>query len=84
MADAVALGLFAVGYPTAIVVIVRWVPVVRERRTTWFVAHEAAVGAIVAGQALRGRTSGVVINGAWGIVAAAWYWLGGRRRKVQR
>ena len=75
-----ALVLFIVGYPVAIGVIARWIPVVRQRRTPWFVAHQAAVGAIVAGHALRGRTSGVIINGAWWVVAALWYWLGGRRR----
>ena len=45
--------LFAFGYPTSIVVISRWLPVVRERRTAWFVAHEVAVAAIVAGWALK-------------------------------
>jgi hypothetical protein len=68
--------LFAFGYPTAIVVIVRFVPVVRERRIRWFVLHELGVAAIVAGQALMGSTQGVIINGAWGVVAAAWYALG--------
>jgi hypothetical protein len=76
----VAIALFVIGYPVAIAVIARWVPVVREQRTAWFVAHEAAVGAIVAGHALRDNGSGVVINGAWGVIAALWYWVGGRRR----
>ena len=71
--DAAAVALFVVGYPAAIVVIARWVPVVRERRTKWFVIHQAAVAAIVAGQALKGNTSGVAINGAWFVVAALWY-----------
>src|SRR5438874_2451166 len=62
--NAVALALFAIGYPVAIVVIIRWLPVVRERRLPWFAAHEAAVSAIVVGQALRMRTRGVIINGA--------------------
>ncbi len=73
------LTLFAVGYPTAITVIVRWLPVVRERRTTWFVAHELAVAAIVAGWALKGDSRAVVINGSWLVVAAAWYGAAGRR-----
>lgn len=67
--------LFVVGYPVAVVVIARWVPVVRERRVRWFVAHEAAVAAIVAGWVIRDRPSAVVVNGAWLVVAAAWYLL---------
>jgi len=68
-----------VGYPTAITVIARWLPVVRERRTTWFVAHELAVAAIVAGWALKHDTSAVAINGSWLVVAAVWYGAAGRR-----
>lgn len=68
--------LFAFGYPVAIAVIIRFVPVVRERRTNWFVWHELAVAAIVAGQAIRGEVPGIVVNGAWGVVAAAWYAAG--------
>lgn len=76
MKTALEILLFAFGYPTAIVVIVRFVPVVRERRTRWFVLHELGVAAIVAGQALVGSTQGVLVNGAWGVVAALWYVLG--------
>ena len=68
--------LFAFGYPAAIIVIIRFVPVVRERRIRWFVVHELGVTAIVAGQALAENPRGVIINGAWGIVAAIWYALG--------
>ena len=68
--------LFAFGYPAAIIVIFRFVPVVRERRTRWFVIHELGVAAIVAGQALMDNPQGVVINGSWGVVAALWYALG--------
>lgn len=77
----VAFLLHLVGYPTAVVVIARWIPVVRQRRLRWFVAHEAAVAAIVTGWAIVGRRQGVVINGAWGLIAAAWYALGGRRTR---
>ena len=83
MRNAIALVLFAIGYPVAIVVIIRWLPVVRERRLPWFAAHEAAVSAIVVGQALRMRTRGVIINGAWLVIAALWWVLRpgvGRRR----
>jgi hypothetical protein len=71
--DSAAVGLFVVGYPTAIVVIARWIPVVRQRRLKWFLIHQAGVAAIVAGHALKDNTQGVVINGAWFVVAAAWY-----------
>ncbi len=66
----IRLVLHAVGYPVAIVVIARLVPVFRERRTRWFVAEEAATAAIVAGWAIEGRTPGVVINATWGLTLA--------------
>ncbi len=65
--------LFAFGYPVAIVVIVRWLPVVRERRIRWFALHQLAVAAIVAGHAIRERGTAVAINGAWFVIAAVWY-----------
>ncbi|MEO7836623.1 MAG: hypothetical protein ABIS21_03150 [Acidimicrobiales bacterium] len=65
--------LLAVGYPTSILVLTRMVRVVRERRVGWFVAHQAGVSALVAGWALKGRLGGVIINGAWLIVAMAWW-----------
>ena len=68
--------LWAFGYPVAIVVIFRYVPVVRERRIRWFVLHELAVGAICAGHALASNGQGVIVNGSWGVVAAIWYALG--------
>ena len=81
MSSAAVIVLFAVGYPVSITVIVRWIPVVRERRIRWFVAHELAVAAIVAGWALSGDLGAVAINATWLVVAAAWYELGGRRRR---
>ena len=81
MRNAIAIALFVVGYPVAIVVIARWLPVVRERRSRWFAAHEAAVAAIVIGHALRSRTRSVIINGTWLVIAALWYVLGPRLRK---
>jgi hypothetical protein len=38
------------------------------------------VGVIVLGWATLGRWSAVAINGAWFVVAAIWYTLGGRRK----
>lgn len=74
-----ATALHILGYPIAIAVIVRFVPVVRERRTRWFLAHQAGVAAIVAGWLLRGDTRGAAVNGTWFVIAAAWYAIGGRR-----
>ena len=79
-ADAVATALFVVGYPTSIVVILRFVPVVRERRMKWLVAHDLAVAAIVGGWALKGDRRAVVVNASWLVAANVWYALGGRRR----
>ena len=80
MTDATSTALFAVGYPVSLVVIARWIPVVRERRWKWFVAHEVAVAAIVAGWALKSDTRAVTINGTWLGVAAVWYLSSARRR----
>lgn len=82
--DPLQIALFAFGYPTAIVVIVRWIPVVRGRRTKWFVAHELAVACIVAGWALHDSLRSVLVNGSWLVIAAAWYGLGGRRKQLAR
>ena len=81
MSDTASTALFAVGYPVSIVVIARWIPVVRERRWKWFVAHEAAVAAIVAGWVLKSDTRAVIINGTWLGIAAAWYLSSGKRRE---
>jgi hypothetical protein len=78
--DAAATALFAFGYPTSIVVILRFVPVVRERRMKWLVAHDLAVAAIVVGWALKGDRRAVAINASWLVAANVWYALGGRRR----
>ena len=74
------IALFTFGYPVSIVVIARFVPVVRERRTRWFAWHQGAVAAILIGFAIRARWSAVAINGSWFVVAAIWYGLGGRPR----
>jgi hypothetical protein len=81
-ADGASIPLFAFGYPVSIAVIVRFVPVVRERRTKWLVAHDAAVAAIVAGWALRGDWRAVAINSSWLVTANVWYVLGGRRARA--
>jgi hypothetical protein len=78
--DATATVLFAFGYPISIAVILRFVPVVRERRLKWLIAHDLAVTAIVAGWALKGDRRAVAINASWLVAASVWYALGGRRR----
>ncbi len=72
--------LFIFGYPTSIAVLTRWIPVVREQRTRWFIAHELAVAAIVAGWVLRRDTQAVTINASWLVVGTAWYLAAGRRK----
>ena len=76
---ALIVTLFVFGYPVSIAVIVRWIPVVREQRTRWFVWHQLAVTAIVLGWLLRHRWGAVAINGSWLLVATVWY-LRGRSR----
>lgn len=67
-----SLPLFVVGYPVSLVVIARFVPVVRERRSRWFAAHAAAVLAIILGWALR-RPVAMVPNVVWLVASAIWY-----------
>ncbi len=76
-----AVVLFVLGYPVAIAVIYRWIPVVRERRVKWFVAHTLAVAAIVAGHAIEDRAGGVAINAAWLVASVLWYALASRKAK---
>jgi len=76
--DATATVLFAFGYPISIAVILRFVPVVRERRLKWLIAHDLAVTAIVAGWALKGDRRAVAINASWFVAANVWYALGAR------
>jgi len=76
---AVAGALRLVGYPAALVVIVRWIPVVRRRLLRLFLLHQAGMAAIVAGWALVPRWVGVAGNGAWFVIAGGWYLRSGRR-----
>ncbi|HET7486421.1 MAG TPA: hypothetical protein VFJ85_00730 [Acidimicrobiales bacterium] len=75
--DSPEVVLFAVGYPAAVAVIARWVPVVRERRWKWLAVHHAGVAAIVAGWLLR-RPPAAIPNAAWLVVSSVWYAAGGR------
>jgi len=82
-AETAAIPFLVVGYPVSVAVISRWVPVVRERRTTWLVAHHAAVMAIILGWSVR-RPAAVPPNALWLVVSTLWYWAGGRRPGVSR
>jgi hypothetical protein len=73
--------LFAFGYPVSIAVIARFVPVVRERRLRWLVAHHVAVVCIVLGWALDSNWQAVIINSSWLATSTIWYVLGGRRHR---
>jgi hypothetical protein len=83
-AGRIATALHVIGYPTAIAVLTRFVPVVRDRRLRWFVAHQAGVAAIVGGWLVRGNTPAAVVNGSWLVSATAWYVLAGRRGRGRR
>ncbi len=74
-----SLGLFAVGYPVSVVVITRFVPVVRQRRVRWFAAHQLGVAAIVTGWVVERQWPAVAFNGAWLVAATAWWVAAGRR-----
>lgn len=71
--------LFGLGYPVAIGVITRFVPVVRQRRGRWLAAHHGAMVAIVAGWALRGEVAPAVFNASWLAASSLWYLKGGDR-----
>ena len=83
-ADTVATALHVAGYPTAVVVLTRFVPVVRDRRLRWFLAHQAGVAAIMGGWLLRHNTPAAVVNGSWLLSATVWYARGGRPRRARR
>lgn len=77
--DIVRFVLFAFGYPASIAVIVRWVPVVREQRSSWYAVHQLAVVAIIVGWAISRDWGSVAVNATWLVVATAWY--GSRRQR---
>ncbi len=81
-ADArVGVVLLAVGYAAALAVLVRLLPVLRERRRRWFAVLASGLSCLVVGWLLLGRPVPAAVNGA-GLVAvtAAWLWTGRRRR----
>ncbi len=70
--------LLIIGYPVALLVIARWIPVVRQRRRTWFLAHFAAVTAIIVGWSIR-RPIATLPNLAWLVISTLWYRFGAPR-----
>lgn len=71
--------LFVVGYPLSIAMLTRWVPIVREQRARWLVAHHVGVVCIVAGWAAKGDPAAIAVNSVWLASSTAWYVIGGRR-----
>jgi hypothetical protein len=78
MSNRLALPLFIVGYPVSVAAIARWKPLMRDRKTGLFLAHQAAVAAIVAGWAVKHEIGPVLVNGAWLVTAAVWWVVAGR------
>ena len=80
--DAAEIALFGAGYPAAVAVIARFVPVVRERRWRWLAVHHLGMAAIIAGYVSKRTPAGIVVNSAWLVVSTIWYTLGRRDRAV--
>jgi hypothetical protein len=58
-------------------VLLRARPVLRERRTWWFVGLEVGTLAVAAALAIRGRFVGAAVNVALGAgFAVVWWWTG--------
>ena len=76
--------LLALGYPAAVVVITRFVPVVRERRLRWLAVHHAGMAAIIGGYVVRGTPTAAAVNAVWLAASTAWYAAGGRRSAQHR
>ena len=76
--------LFGVGYPVAVGVIARFVPVVRLRRWRWMVAHHLGVAAVVTGWALRGEALAAAANASWLAASSLWYARGARKQAAGR
>ena len=80
--DTLRIGLFVIGYPLAIVVIARFVPVVKQRRIRWMMAHHVGVVAIIIGLALSGDWIPVAVNSSWLLASTLWYAQGQQRKQL--
>ena len=80
-ASRIGVALLVVGYPTSVAVLVRIMPVLRQRRGRWFGALVAGLTGLTAGWALLRRPAPAAVN-LVGLVAVvvAWVWTGRRRR----
>lgn len=80
-ASRVGVALLVVGYPTSVAVLVRILPVLRQRRQRWFGVLVAGLTCLTAGWALLRRPAPAAVNMA-GLAAlvVAWVWRGRRRR----
>lgn len=76
--DGAEIALFGFGYPAAIAVITRFVPVVRKRRWRWLVVHHLGMAAVIAGCVSKRTTPGILGNSAWLVASSVWYALGGK------
>ncbi|MGQ0744577.1 MAG: hypothetical protein ACT4OS_09640 [Acidimicrobiales bacterium] len=68
--------LLAVGYPVSVAVLTRFVPVVRQQRSAWLLAHHAAVAAIVGGWVLKEKWGPASVNASWLVISTLWYLRG--------
>ena len=66
------------GYPVACMAIVTFVGIVGDRRIGWFLAHEAAMTAIVIGWLVAERPGVAAFNALWLVSAAIWFAVGSR------
>lgn len=69
--------LLVIGYPAAVAVLVRLVPVLVHRRVAPFIVLESATACIVVGWSVTGSRPAAIVNGAF-LVAflLAWIWAG--------
>lgn len=80
-ASRVGLVFLAAGYPASLVVLVRLLPVLRQRRRRWFAVLVSGLSCLVFGWLLLHRPAAAAVNGV-GLVAlvASWVWRGRRGR----
>ncbi len=80
-ASRVGVALLVVGYPASVAVLVRVLPVLRERGRRWFGVLVAGLSCLAVGWALLRRPVPAAVNGV-GLIAlvVAWVWRGRRSR----
>jgi hypothetical protein len=73
--DTLALAL---GYVVAVVIIMQWPLVVRQRRRALMVLHTLAMIAVIAAWLHKGYPLPAAVSGLWVVVSLAWYARGHR------